>query len=83
MVSTPGPFILEEDHPWGSAVFIRKIHPHPVLGCPFLLGLIDHLESGFITVDISAAQEFFPHQVIDRLQVPFCAQDDPVGHGLC
>lgn len=25
MVATPGPFILEKDHPWGSAVFIRKI----------------------------------------------------------
>ena len=83
MVSAPGSLILEKDHSWGAAVLIRKVYPHPVLGGAFLSGFINDLNPGFITMDVPALEKYFLHQVINRLQIPFCTQDNPVCHCLC
>ncbi|CUX76022.1 hypothetical protein BN3589_05250 [Clostridium sp. C105KSO14] len=83
MISRPGSFVLEEDHPGCAAVFISEIDPHPVLGGTFLFRLIDYLNTGFIPMSVPAPEEFFLHQFIKRLQIPVRTLDDPIRHGLC
>src|SRR5699024_2351202 len=50
MVSGTGPFVLEENHPRGVAIFIREIDPHPVLSGTLLIRLIDYLNPGFVSM---------------------------------
>ena len=83
MIPAPGPFILEQDHSGMTAVFIRHIYPHPVLGGCLLFRLIQHLDPGLIAVGIPAPEEFLLHQIIYRLKVPLATQDHPVRHCLC
>lgn len=70
-------------HMFRAAVFFLEVDPHPILSSTFLVRLINHLDTGFIPMSISASEEFFLHQFIKRLQIPVCTLDDPVRHGLC
>ena len=83
MVSRPGPLVIEERHLRGTAVFIRKIYPHPVLGGTLLVRFANHLYPRLVTVDVPAFEEFLFHLAIQQLQVTVRTADDPVGHGFC
>lgn len=52
MVSCPGPPVIEEHHLQGTAVFIRKIYPHPFLGGAFLVRFANHLYPRLVTVNV-------------------------------
>ena len=83
MISRTGPFIIEEYHLRGATELIREVYPHPVLGRTFLLWFSKYLDTAFITMDISAFQKFFFHQLIQWFQVSVCTVYDPVCHSLC
>ena len=78
MISAACTPILKENHPQRAVVFIREIKLHPILGGTLLFRLIYHLNLVFISMQVSALQQFFFHQIVKQLQITVRVLDGPV-----